>query len=89
MGNRSMAGVVSQADCWEGCNKEDAEWGLSRAGGGGSGRGSQAQLSLEGWRGSATSAKWERQRGGGERWEREPRGRDQRTSLLTAACRGR
>lgn len=35
MGNRSMAGVVSQADCWEGCNKEDAEWGLSRVGGGG------------------------------------------------------
>lgn len=32
------------------------------------------QLSLEGWGGFATSGKWERQSGGGEHWERGPRG---------------
>lgn len=44
VGNRSMAGVVSQADCWEGCNKEDPEWGRPSGGMGKSGRGSQPRV---------------------------------------------
>lgn len=91
VGNRSMAEVVSQADCWEGCNKEDPEWGRPSGGMGKSGRGSQPRVEP-------------RKMGDGEDLppQRSGRGkvvaaastgkgtpgREQRASLLTAECRG-